>query len=390
MSIDLKGIKIIPIIVSIVYSFYISTTFSLADMLSLSYLCMALMFVVSLITFYFIIREKTISKQDLLFLAFITLILFSSFLHNSVWKDWFYLSVAILCLLALFHYYRDSLDKILIGLSIGASFAIYLQFIQMIFNPFMWMFEDSKLANGYILGGNYNQIGCRIIYALTCTCLCLRISKWFWLNMIPLLILSIAIPFMVGSMTSVVCILLFIMIFFFPKDRWQRFFITSLLIIIALFQVIVCFGGNGIENNGLAVWFIEEVLGKHSNFTHRTDMWYAGLKLFAKSPIIGFGWPNSEWYLTNMSSQAKGPHNIIIAVMIYGGIVALGIYLALFINAIRCAYNVRNRLGNTIACGIAILSTMMLMEAYPISIILTFFMIANYMSTISKQICGHG
>ena len=72
----------------------------------------------------------------------------------------------------------------------------------------MWLIDESKEGHGYILGGNYNQMGSRLIIALTAGMLSIKYSKWFWLNLIPLFACCFAILFMVKSMTSLSCLFL--------------------------------------------------------------------------------------------------------------------------------------------------------------------------------------
>ena len=72
--------------------------------------------------------------------------------------------------------------------------------------------------------------------------------------------------------------------------------IVSLLGFVFIFQVLVCFQGKGIEQNPLAVYFVEDILGKDITFTGRIYMWDAAAKVFAESPLYGYGSVDKDWY----------------------------------------------------------------------------------------------
>lgn len=66
----------------------------------------------------------------------------------------------------------------------------------------------------------------------------------------------------------------------------------------------------------MAVYIIEDVLGKDITFTNRTQLWDAAGKKFVESPILGYGFVDKEWYLANMESFAIGPHNFIYSILL--------------------------------------------------------------------------
>jgi O-antigen ligase len=152
----------------------------------------------------------------------------------------------------------------------------------------------------------------------------------------------------------------------------------TLIAAIIFFQIFVCFQGKGIEHNSLAVWFVEDVLGKDITFTNRTYMWDAASKVFANSPIYGYGFVGADWYYSHMSSFAKGPHNFIWGILIYGGIILLALftYICYMVFIKLPATNDRSVL--LIYAAATAMFMMMIMEVYPPPFIITLLSLAFY------------
>lgn len=303
------------------------------------------------------------------------------------WKDWIYYICDVMLLLFLFQYYRNTPKTIIIGATIGFSLCVYMQLLQCITHPEMWMIDSTKEVQGYLLGGNYNSIGCRLLCALITNIIALKISKWWWINLVFLALTCITIPAMVHSMTSLTCILFFLLLCFIPNKQLQRISIFATIVGAILFEIFVCFQGKGFENNDLARWFLVEVLGKDLTFTNRTTLWDAALRVIAESPIWGYGNVNEEWFFSKMSSAAVGPHNFILWLLISGGVIALGLYVWLVVKVIvKINAYTEDRYSNAILASIATLFVMMLMEYYPIHFPLYLFTLAYYYQDINSAI----
>jgi hypothetical protein len=87
-----------------------------------------------------------------------------------------------------------------------------------------------------------------------------------------------------------------------------------------------------------------------------------------------------------MSSFAIGPHNILLATLIYGGVIAFGIYLYVLIRSLFCAASVHDFYGDCLFAAISTSCLMMLMEAYPIAIIFCLFTLAEYYPQLNAQL----
>jgi O-antigen ligase len=260
-----------------------------------------------------------------------------------------------------------------------------MNFFHLMTHPHLWLIDENKSLTGYLLGNNYNQMGCRLLCAVAINILCFRLKKFWIINTIPLIIVSVATVAIVRSMTSLTLITLFLVFCFLPSKKLQRTGIISLLVFYVFFQIFVCFNGKGLENNELAVYFIEDVLKKDITFTNRTELWDAAAHAFMQSPIIGYGFVDSDWYFSHMSSAAMGPHNFIYSVLINGGIVLLLVFIVIFIQATKKAFTINDRNTNVLLAATAVLLFMMTMEVYPLSFILLLLSLVYYRPWIDDK-----
>ena len=320
------------------------------------------------------------------FLLMLTLI-FATVINNINVKTAIYQSFYVWQTLIIFNYYKIHTEKIIKFFAISLSFCVYANLAHLIAHPTLWMVETGKEGAGYLLGNNYNQMGCRLIIALGTNILCIKYNKIWRFNYIATTICAIVSLFMVGSMTSLSMIILFTLYTLIPFAKLKKNILTTTFIIFILFQFFVVFNGRGLENNDLARYFVEDVLHKDLTFTHRTYLWDAALKIIPKSPIWGYGLVEGEWYKAHMSSIAMGPHNFILAVLLNGGIILLIFYSIICgysINSIRPYFKdteAKNLIFSTICLWI-----MALMEMYPYTIMLyPLAIMYNYQNIKAKQ-----
>lgn len=383
MQIDIKGSKWFPILLLAIYAFYISVSFTAIEMQMASYLSLAGVILCTAIALFLTIRNKQIHRFDVYVFSFLLCVLSVSIFNTVDWKDWIYTCCALLLLHFSFKYYKAKTKYLLYGALIGFSLPIYFQLFQNITHPEMWLLANEKENTGYLLGGNYNQIGCRILCAWMTSTICLKYSKWFWFNHIPLFVSSIAILSMVQSMTSLSCCILFIVICMLPNVRLQRFCAMSILFCAILFNILVCFQGKGFENNELARWFIIDILNKDMTFSNRTEMWDSALRIINESPIWGHGFVDGDWYKKYMSSFAVGPHNMILAVLINGGVVGLLLFIASFLYSLHRLYSNNTKTACTILITLSIFCIMSLMEIYPFPFIFYILILGVYNKELS-------
>lgn len=389
-KIQLDSMRLVPAGMMAIWAVQQSLALGSNEMYLQSFLLLGLVILFTLVSIWIGTRHGFITRFEMLIMTFLCFVMFSSILNGTDFKNWAYTSMAIFMPLLLFRYYRESLPTLLIGLLLGFSFSIYVGFVDLIAHPEKWLNLERGDSGGYLLGGNYNQMAPIIMCAVVINMLCLKISRWFWLTAIPLIIVCAVILLIVNSSTALTGMALLLVLLSLPNKKFQRLCVYGILVFVLLFEIFVCFQGKGFENNELARWIIIDILGKDMTFTYRTDMWDSALRLFFQSPIIGFGFPDSGWYQANMSSLAVGPHNAILAVLIYGGIIALCIYVTILFLAIKRTAIYDDRFANVALGSLSVLSLMMLFEIYTIPfifllIVIVYFYPEFYKSTTLKK-----
>lgn len=388
MIVNFKELKVIPALMALVFAMYNSLTFTALEMQMASYASLALMLLTGCFTVLLMVHQRGLSRFAFSILFVTVWIAAVTMLTGNDLKNWVYQCVSLVAILFLFDYYQHDVRPLLIGLLIGFSISIYASLAHMIMNPQLWLSvgDEQKNVTGFLLGGNYNQTGPRLLCAIILNFLCLKYSKWFWVNFIPLITVSIAILIMVQSMTALVGVLLLIIFCSLPDLRFSRFCITGLMCAVVFFQIFVCFNGKGIENNEYATWFIVDVLGKDITFTYRTDLWDASMRLFTESPLMGYGLPTVDWYHSHLASFAIGPHNLILGLMLFGGIPAALAYIGLMTHAVIEVLKIRNRYATAVYAAVAVWSLMSLMEIYSTPIIFFFMILTYYYGKTNDQL----
>ena len=378
LTIDLDHLSWLPVFMVIAVVVNTSVSWDPLVFGSLSYLILAMMLSSFLFMLYLYIRQGTLSKFVTFTLLLVLMMLSSSIIYANNIKTAFYDGCSLLFIAMACDYFKDRFKVIIIAFAIAYSFCAYLNFAHIITHPELWIVTDFKSSQGYLLGMNYNQMGSRLICAVCTSVLCLKYSKKWMLNVIGVTIVSIIPLFIVGSMTSLTGIFIFLVFCFIPSKNLIKVGIAVLIGIVILFQIFVCFQGKGLEDNQIAVYFIQEVLGKDLTFTHRTDMWEAASSLFFDSPIFGYGAIDNDWYNIHLSSWATGPHNTIWEILIRGGVLLLAVFTYINFLVFSKLLSSNDKYTILIYACMACLYLMMIMEVYPLLLIFSLLALAYY------------
>ena len=378
LQINLQQSRLIPHVAIILLLTHMTVSFFDMEMFLASYLALAGMMLAFLVSTFLLIRKKTLHLFDIYIMLFAITLEGVSILNGTDWKNCLYIIFSIFTYLFLFNYYQERYKTLIIGISLVLSIAIYCQLYQCIIHPEMWIIDETKQNWGFVLGGNYNQMGSRFVIALTAGILTTQYSKWFWFNLIPLFICCFAILFMVRSMTSLSCLFLLLIFFLIRDKRLLSYGTTCMYLGIIFFQVLVCFSGKGFENNELARWFIIDILGKDMTFTGRTDMWDSALRVIADSPIWGYGLVDADWFTANMSTRAIGAHNFILNTMVYGGVILLILYITTIILSLQKLICIHDMISRKMIAFFGVLSIMMLFEVYEMPFVFLLLTIMYY------------
>lgn len=355
-----------------------SISFTAVGWNSLSYLTLALVLLSFVFMTFIYLKRGIMSRLVFATIVFSTLWLTSTIINGNEVKMCFYDGCSLIFIALACDYYKDRFYLLIVAFALAFSFCTYLNLLHMLSHPELWIIDDLKTNQGYLLGGNYNGMGCRLLCAVGTSVACLKYSKWWLLNVIPVTIVSIATLLIVSSMTSLTGIFLFLLFCLIPSRKLLKIGIVALMASVILFQVFVCFQGKGIEQNSFAVYIVEDVLGKDITFTFRTYLWDAAAKVFANSPLYGYGYVDRDWYYSHMSTIAMGPHNYIWAVLVTGGILLLVILTYICFLSFSKLFSTSDRHVLLIYAVAAVLFLMMLMENYPHLLLFTLLSLAYF------------
>lgn len=372
LRVNLRDMTLVPF--AMIFCLVLNITISLSEleMPILSYGVLAAVLASFAFMLAVVLKSHMMSRYGFMhFMFFFILIALTVIGVNDI-RNAIYVSVSVWLIMLLMRYYRFRMSMLLKCFCIAFSICIYINLVHLVTHPMLWLIQDDKYATGYLFGNNYNQMGCRMIIGLATNLLCLRYSRLWLINFIAVSVAVLASLAMVGSMTSLSMIGLFLVFCMVPSARLRKFGIYALFAVFVLFQVFVVFNGRGLEDNELAVYIVEDVLQKDLTFTNRTHMWESALRLIGQSPVWGWGYPDGDWYKSNMTALAIGPHNFILSVLVNGGVILLSLYCVICGMAYRA---VRPFLDTDATCqkllfSVVCLLFMSLMEMYPYAIMM--------------------
>lgn len=362
----MQDMTFIPVVM--IFFLVLNTTLSLSslEIMLLSYCLLAVVIASFLFMLMLVIRTKEISRYGFLHFLFLLFLFGMTILNVNDIKNDIYNSISIGLMLLMMRFYRHRIGLILKSFTIAFTFCMWLNLAHLITHPLLWIVDDYKDGTGYLLGDNYNQMGCRMMMALATNVLCLRYSRIWLINMIILAVVIVASLAMVGSMTSLSMAVVFLVCCLLPTSKLRLSAICGLFIGFLLFQIFVVFNGRGLENNEFAAYLVEDVMKKDLTFTYRTHMWESALKKIEEAPIAGWGFANADWFKANMSSFAIGPHNFILAILIHGGVILLGIYLMICGKVLKSVLPyLKEKNMQLLLLSVACLWSMSLFETYP-------------------------
>lgn len=364
--VSLHDMTLLPAVM--IFFLVINMTLSLAalDMRLLSLAALIMVIVSFFFMLTLVVHTKEISRYGFMHFLFLFVLFGITVINvNDIRYDIFN-SLAIGLMLLMMRFYRHRMGLILKSFTIAFTFCMWLNLAHLLTHPMLWIVEDYKDGTGYLLGDNYNQMGCRMIMALASNVLCLRYSRFWIINFIVLAIVIVTSLAIVGSMTSLSMIVVFLVCCLLPTSKLRLIAICGLFVVFLLFQIFVVFNGRGLENNELAVYLVEDVLKKDLTFTHRTYMWESAINIIEKSPIYGWGFADTTWFKTHMTAFAIGPHNFILTILVNGGVILLALYIMIcskVFKAVLPYLKIKNM--QLLLLAVACFWVMSLFEMYP-------------------------
>ena len=179
-------------------------------------------------------------------------------------------------------------------------------------------------------------------------------------------LLAMLVSYLSGATAgTLVCLFEFLAIcilFFSNKERTRRFMRrlfdarVAFLLILGLNLFFVVF--QAFQSSKLFEYVIVNLLGKSMTISGRTRIWAASLQQFMESRFIGNGHISGTRYtiLTGIRGGTQ-PHNLMLALLVYTGLIGLAIYGVMLVLTLRKAEV--QKLSLTIICSVCILTNML-------------------------------
>lgn len=250
-------------------------------------------------------------------------------------------------------------------LAIVFSVISYINFICIAIAP-----EGLFMHTYYLLGGNYNQMGVAMFIATFINLFYTKTWHTGYVNTLLTCITSLASPLIVGSMTSVLGLILLWIFACLKTTRIKRWFIYGLTIVYIIFQTSVVFFGNQIASTRFAKFFVQNILHKSLTFSNRTNVWIYTKNMIAESWIYGYGTHDKAWYLDTSRLTVSHAHNIFLQVLLDGGVVLMVPFLIILIITIVSLLKSNLPTKYDLLFGLLVIFFMMMMEIYSIAMIL--------------------
>lgn len=214
---------------------------------------------------------------------------------------------------------------------------VVINFISIIAFPSGMYFKDGYSAN-WILG--YKNVHVRYIIPCVALFMGMRLSRYENLSVWNYILATIGVISCVfaRSSTGVIGSVVFVSLVIIDNNKGRitkrifRFLLNPVfIIIIILTMYYVILEGNTSFLGGV----IRKYFGKDLTFTGRIFIWARCFECISKNPIFGVGYLNSSVFYSMINVGAGAhPHNYLIAILFYGGIVSLIIFCLGYISAI--------------------------------------------------------
>lgn len=140
-----------------------------------------------------------------------------------------------------------------------------------------------------------------------------------------------------GLFALIFLALAIILLFWFKKDILRekvKIILNPWILLIILLIINLMFAV--FQSFDIFEGFITNILGKDMTLTGRVSIWASSIMIFLSSPVIGKGYISSKQYMA-LSGWVGGtqPHNLILSILVYTGIVGAIIYATMTVYTIK-------------------------------------------------------
>ena len=150
-----------------------AVTFSTFDFLMVfSYLVLGSCFLFLMFFSIVYAHRPQLTRFDLLTVVFFILLVAISTVKDASVKEALFRTVEVFLFLMLVNFYRNDLSTMLKACCVAFSLCTYANLVVMVLFP-SWALSTGSAIHGFLLGGNYNQLGARFLCAIITNILCI-------------------------------------------------------------------------------------------------------------------------------------------------------------------------------------------------------------------------
>jgi O-antigen ligase len=271
------------------------------------------------------------------FLTFMSMININELFSNFFWTPIF-LNIAVFWLL-INHVRKDYMviEKAMLWYVLGSVVLVLLYFAGIGVE-----YVGGRLS---MFGDNQNALGVKmtvslIILLISVTQNRLNIGwyRYFFLFMIPFMVIFIRETGSRVSVISLVSAFLVGTLLYKTKSKFVKIGIvigsTIVLILIAVLLM----------QSDILVDRMDSTVTS-GNLSSRDQIWNAILPIIKGNPITGIGKTGYDFQFTLIWGKAESPHNVILEILCYTGIIGLFIYLTFLFQVSKIGYQTYNKYG---------------------------------------------
>lgn len=328
------------------------------------------------VTIIWWVRKRVFSKFDIWLVAFFLILLAITLVRDGYVYSLLTRYMRIFgCVFLAEILIKENKPYLFRCLAIVYSVLVYLGFLCLLLYPDgMFLVRiNNYVTLPYSILGHGNSYGIVLIPAIVINSIyASTFGRKYTVNLVCLMLCSSLILLKVWSATSIVCFALLLGYYVFIYKTRLAALVTSkrlLIIYICFFLGIVAFQ---IQSN--FSYLIEEVLKKDFTFSSRTIIWDLALLKINDSILFGYGEVFHGLYVDVFGG--RNAHNIVLHILLQGGIAAFGIFFCLVYRVIsRLNRNRKYPLSNWLSVSIFIVFVLMMTEVYsllPLFLLLLF------------------
>lgn len=277
-------------------------------------------------------------------LTYISLVNINSYSSRYFAEDIFFNLIIFVAIVN--HARKDcmALDKAMFAFAIGAVLVSALLFLDI-------GKEINQDGRATFFGAGLNELGIKlsmgliiILTTLVQDTLLLGNKRFFLVLFIPIILLSILET---GSRTSFSVLLMAASIWFYLRTMKAKnkivVILGSVIILVIIFSPLLFYA---LQSELFLSRFSSNVKVGYMNLGGRDVIWSGFLSLVSENIFFGYGLSGYDYHSFLLFQGRQSPHNVIIEVLLYIGLVGLTIYLLFLYRVFFASYKVCKHSGN--------------------------------------------